>query len=438
MNLTISLEFRFGRTPDGAIWAPGIYGRSFWDRYLEVFDQVQVIARVKDLAVAPPEWKRADDGSLVTFSALPDYQGPLQYLFRFWQVHSTARQAIHQAEAVILRIGSQIASSLEPLLFQKHHPFGVEVVGDPYDFFAPSGIQHPLRPFFRWWFTQQMKQQCEHAAAATYVTKTHLQARYPTGTGSLSLACSDVELPASRFASQEVLKSRLASIEINHWNLQNQAVCPQQIVMVGAFEQLYKAPDVLIEAVGQCVRDGLNLHLVLVGEGKFRKVLEEKVAELGLGGQVHFRGHLAQPELVVSELDQADLFVLPSRSEGLPRAMVEAMARALPCIGSTVGGIPELLPAEDLVPPGDAHALAHKIKEVFTNPNRMHRMALRNLEKAGEFSEEKLQTQRRQFYQYLKERTQGWLNGFHYGEQYEHTPACKNTHRGHLGTASNA
>ena len=54
--------------------------------------------------------------------------------------------------------------------------------------------------------------------------------------------------------------------------------------------------------------------------------------------------------------------------------MVEAMARGLPCIGSAVGGIPELLPADDLVTPGDAPGLARKLQEVLSDPARLARM----------------------------------------------------------------
>jgi glycosyltransferase involved in cell wall biosynthesis len=89
--------------------------------------------------------------------------------------------------------------------------------------------------------------------------------------------------------------------------------------------------------------------------------------------------------------------------------MVEAMARALPCIGSTVGGIPELLPAEDIVPPGDVVALATKIREVVTNPERMARMSARNLEKAHNYQDNVLREKRNAFYRYVRERTEKWL-----------------------------
>jgi glycosyltransferase involved in cell wall biosynthesis len=136
--------------------------------------------------------------------------------------------------------------------------------------------------------------------------------------------------------------------------------------------------------------------------------LESRAAALGLGDVAQFRGHLTTPEAVRAELDQAHLFVLPSRQEGLPRAMIEAMARALPCLGSSVGGVPELLPAEDLVPPDDALALANKICEVLADPDRMARMSARNLEKSREYGEA-LDQRRHAFYGHLKAETDAWL-----------------------------
>jgi glycosyltransferase involved in cell wall biosynthesis len=89
--------------------------------------------------------------------------------------------------------------------------------------------------------------------------------------------------------------------------------------------------------------------------------------------------------------------------------MIEAMARALPCVGSTVGGIPELLPREDMVPPGDADALARKIIEIVSDPQRMQRMSARNLARAGDFQEEVLRERRLEFYRYVREQTEEWL-----------------------------
>lgn len=181
------------------------------------------------------------------------------------------------------------------------------------------------------------------------------------------------------------------------------------MVSVGSLEQIYKAPDVLIEAVRRLVQDGLDIELLWIGEGRFRRAMEEKCMTLGLAGHVRFCGHLPAGEAVRAELDKADVFVLASRTEGLPRAMIEAMARGLPCIGSRVGGIPELLPPEDMVQPGDAEALARKIREVVRDPTRMARMSARNIEIAGEYCEEVLRERRLDFYRRVKEHTQAWM-----------------------------
>jgi glycosyltransferase involved in cell wall biosynthesis len=101
--------------------------------------------------------------------------------------------------------------------------------------------------------------------------------------------------------------------------------------------------------------------------------------------------------------------VLPSRAEGLPRVIVEAMARALPCIASNVGGIPELLAAEDLVAPNNPQVLAAKIAEVLGDNARLSRMSARNLEKSQQFRPEILERRRTEFYSYLRDTTREWL-----------------------------
>jgi glycosyltransferase involved in cell wall biosynthesis len=394
MRLVVTLEQRFDSTPDGAVWTPGTFAHSFWTRYLEVFDHVCVVARVRRVGAVPEDWKRAN-GARVSFVPVLHYLGPWQYFLRARQVKAAVRSAVRPTDAVILRVASQLAAVMGSLLRRMGHPYGVEVVGDPYDVFAPGAVKHPLRPFFRWWFPHQLRRQCAGACAAAYVTEHTLQLRYPPANGSFSTHYSSIELPNMACVPQ--------SRPIRH------SECPFRLVTVGSLAQLYKAPEVLIDAIGICTRGGIDLNLVIVGDGKHRSELETRARSLGLGERVHFRGHLPSGESVRSELDQADLFVLPSRQEGLPRAMIEAMARALPCIGSTVGGIPELLSLEDLVPAGDAAMLARKIREVVSDPSRMAQMSARNLEKAKEYREETLRNRRSEFYLQVKKHTTAWI-----------------------------
>lgn len=392
MDVVVSLECRFDRTPDGKVWQQTQFPYQFWTRYLEVFDNVKVVARVRDVQEVPDNWLRCD-GDRVSFVPIPYYIGPWQYLRKAGQVKKAVREAIRPEDAVIMRVYSNLGRCMLPQLRATSHPYAVEMVSDPYYLFAPGANHHPLRPFFRWFFTAITQRHCRDAIAASYVTKAALQRRYPCP-GYME-SYSSIQLRPGDF----VATPRSAE--------QFQAK-PLTLIHVGTLEQLYKAQDVLIEAVAVCLKEGLDLRLELVGEGQHRAELEQRVVALGLTGRIRFIGQLTNGVAVRNQLDQADLFVLPSRQEGLPRAMIEAQARGLPCIGSNVNGIPELLQPEDMVEAGDIKGLASKIREVVTDPERMARMSARNLEVAHEYEEDILKERRRSFYSYVSDKTREW------------------------------
>ena len=394
MRVVIPLEYRFDRTPDGAVWTQTVFAYPFWKRYLAIFDQVRVVARIREVPAVPPEWKRAD-GEAVSFAAVPYYVGPWQYLKRMRQIGIATREAVGSSDAVILRVGSQIAATMAPIFRRNGRPFGVEVVHDPYDLFAPGAVEHPLRPIFRWWFTTQLRRQCAAACAAAYVTEHALQRRYPPASSAFTTHYSSVELGDDAFVS----RPRRFDEKMQTFTL----------ISVGTLEQLYKGPDLLIEAVNVCVSRGLDIRVLIVGDGKHRQELEAQAQRLGLSDRICFLGWVSAGEALRRQLDRADLFVLPSKQEGVPRAMLEAMARALPCIGTTVGGIPELLAAEDMVVPGNVQALAQKIIEVLESPERMTAQSARNLNRAKVYKDNILQERRLEFFGRVREKTEAWL-----------------------------
>ncbi len=394
MKVIVALEHRFSKTPDGAVWTQSPFFYKFWQRYLEVFEQVSVVARIRHVPSVSTQWRQAN-GERVAFTPVPYYVGPWQYLCRARQITQAIRQSVTPNDAVIMRVSSQIADCLEPQLQHTRHPYALEVVADPYDAFAPGSIKHVLRPIFRWWFPRRLRQQCRRAYAISYVTEFALQQRYPPASEAWTTHYSSVELPQAAF----VTEPRRSCTNYGDWSL----------IMVGTLAQLYKAPDILIHAIALCIPKGLNLRLTIVGDGQHQSDLEALAAQLDIRDHVEFRGRLPAGEAIIRELDQADLFVLPSYQEGLPRAMIEAMARGLPCIGSTVGGIPELLPEGDRVPPGDVVALAEKIQEVLGDPQRMTQMSERNLSRAQNYSNTKLSQKRTEFYQTVRQITTDWI-----------------------------
>ncbi len=392
MNVLVTLEHRFEQTPDGCVWTQAAFARSFYSQYLEVFEGAKIIARVRPVQRPSANAKRAD-GDGVSFHALPCYVGPREFILRSREVRLSARASIkEQNHAVVLRVGSQIASCIEPALYRSRRPYALEAMCDPHEIFAPGCNDHPLRPIFRMLFSRRMKQQCRRAPAISYVTERFLQQRYPAAPRALSVSYSDVELPVDAYAAVPRAPRKGG---------------PSTVITVGSLEQPYKGVDLLIDAVKANVRSGLALRLVVIGDGRYRPELEARARELK--DRVKFTGWVPTGSEVREHLDGADLFVLASRTEGLPRALAEAMARALPCIGSDVGGIPELLPSSDLVPAGNAVALAAKIEEVIASPDRMASMSARNLKRAEDFQTEILRRRRNDFYSELKLRTEEWL-----------------------------
>lgn len=102
--------------------------------------------------------------------------------------------------------------------------------------------------------------------------------------------------------------------------------------------------DILIEAISELKKEGLSgdIQCQILGSGPEEKKLKDLVRILGLFNEVVFLGHI-DPEVVYTYLAHADIFVRPSRSEGLGSSFLEAMGAGLPIIGTPVGGIPDFL-----------------------------------------------------------------------------------------------
>ena len=406
MQLCLTLEHRFLQTPDQKVWTITQCPYEFYREYLEVFDSIRIISRAFPVPRVEPNFLPVE-GPGVEFYTMPAYKGPFGFLRNFVKVRERARGAVPPESAVLFRLPSQVANSVEYWLSRGRLPYAVEVVADPYDVLGPAANRHVVAPIARRYFTRKLQQQCRRAIAVSYVTKSYLQRRYPpasdhcaaevTTGGSLygarqyAAAVSDVNLSPECFVSQPRLALRDPS--------------SLRIVFVGTLESLYKGPDILLEAVGICKNHGIPVNVRFVGIGQQMPALRKRCSRLGIDNEVEFLGSVTAGEPVRRELDRADLFVLPSRAEGVPRAMLEAMARGLPCIGSSIGGIPELLHEEDLVPADNPTALANAIGTVFADQSRLARMSARNLQKATAYSTALLSRQRKKFYRAVRELT---------------------------------
>lgn len=395
MRTIVALEKRLERTPDGRVWATGWLNHSFWERYLDVFDEVLVVARLREVQDVAREAQRADHRG-VSFLPVPYYVGPGQFVRRYAAVQRAMRDALCGADAVVLRVPGQIGNMLARQLQAAGRPYGVEVVGDPYEVFAPGTLRSVIRRFLRWWMPFCLRRQCSRASAVAYVTAGSLQRRYPPADRAFVTSYSSVDLPSEAFVTAPRRIQRV--------------VMTRGILFIGSLDQLYKGPDLIIRALPLLLKQGHSLRLTIVGDGRHRQDLQDLAQRCGVAACVRFAGVLPPGASVRAELDDADLFVLPSRTEGLPRALIEAMARGLPCLGTRVGGIPELLSPQELVPADDAGALAAKINEVVSDGERLARLSADNLQKARAFSEKVLRPRRMAFYKAVHDATSEWTS----------------------------
>ncbi len=163
---------------------------------------------------------------------------------------------------------------------------------------------------------------------------------------------------------------------------------PLNLIYVGRMTPV-KGQALLVEAVAQLRRDGLDVRATLVGEGPQRETLISRVTELGLGGVVTLPGAVGQDE-IRALYEAADVFVLPSFAEGVPVVLMEAMALELPVVTTRVAGIPELVEhgvSGYVAPPGRVEPLVDALRELAGNPDLRRSMGEAGRQKVrAEFS----------------------------------------------------
>jgi glycosyltransferase involved in cell wall biosynthesis len=346
-------------------------------------------------AEAPPQGSSALDMTGVRLVGLPDFYGPIQYFWKMGECRAIAQKVLTSVESILLRAPGTISNLVWSFVRNTDRPVGMEVLGDPRSSFERGASRHPLRRWAGWYYASKLREQCAQAYATAYVSERSVQKLYPPNAERFTTHYSSVELP------QNYLVPR-ARTEFSSQG-------PYRLVMIGSFATMYKAHDIMLNALAELQKQGRQIHTTFIGDGKHLVEMRQMASNLGLEEHVSFLGAIPSGPPVLAELDKADLFVIPSRTEGIPRALIEAMARALPCIGTNVGGLPELLDPEEMMPANDSHALAKKIVDVLGDPPRMARLSKRNLEIAARYRQEVLIARRNAFYQHLRDGTDAWF-----------------------------
>ncbi|UVP76488.1 glycosyltransferase [Bacteroides ovatus] len=235
---------------------------------------------------------------------------------------------------------------------------------------------------------RQLQKITHNASAALYVTNHILQGKYPVKEGVFTTGASNVILRDDCYSAEpHKVVDREKNVQV-------------RMLAVGTLAQLYKAPDVILKALAIVKSKGYNPFLTWFGDGRYRQPMIKMAEELGLKDNVNFVGAVKQ-DVIRKEFEQTDLFVHASRAEGLPRAVIEAMAYGLPCIGSSVAGIPELLSPEAIVKPNDVDRLAEKMLRFVENKQFAQSEANKNWDESKKYHNDILTERRLSFYDEL-------------------------------------
>ena len=167
MKLVFVTEARFIKDANGNFYGESSFNYGLWQRYLLAFSEVVVMARIKYDNNYSGDNAHLSSGSKVSFIELPYYIGPLQYLKKYKKLKNKIAKSLKDIDAVfICRIPGAIGTLVINYLNKKNKPYGVEVVGDPWDVMAPGSIKHVLRFYFRCACYLKLKKNLKKAAAA--------------------------------------------------------------------------------------------------------------------------------------------------------------------------------------------------------------------------------------------------------------------------------
>ncbi|MFD3155949.1 glycosyltransferase family 4 protein [Haloimpatiens sp. FM7330] len=287
-------------------------------------------------------------------------------------------------DVVIIRLPNVLGNIAVDVARKLKKPYLIEVVACPWDAFWNHSFKGKLVAPFMYYAT---KKRVKDAKYVVYVTNEFLQNRYPTK--GQNIGCSDVELPS---LDESILDKRLNKVR----NMfKNKSVV---IGTTAAVNVRYKGQEYVIKAISKLNKEGYNFEYYLAGGGdnSYLKSVAEKYCVLD---KVKFLGALPHDK-VFEYLDNIDIYIQPSKQEGLPRALVEAMSRGCPALGSTTGGIPELLNYKFIFNNGSICEICNLIKNM--DKKIMMEEAKRSFEKAKQYDKDLLDKKRKKFYSEFK------------------------------------
>ena len=301
----------------------------FCNRYLKYFKEIVVSTRAKsiDKEKGNIDGYRVTNGKSVEVKPIRNYNDIPDALKNRKKIMQEVKDIVDSSDKIIVRMPSVIGMFACDAARKSNKPYLVEMVACPWDGYINHArfggkILAPIMSLLT-------KKYVKSAPNVLYVTSSFLQRRYPSNGKQIS--CSDVEL---NDFEDKILKDRIKGLE----NFDNTSI---KLGTIASVQLKYKGQEYVFYAISELKKKGKKIDYYLAGGGDNSR-LKKIVEKLDIEDEIHFLGSLPHEE-VFNLVDKIDIYIQPSLQEGLPRALVEAMSRACPAIGSNAGGIPELL-----------------------------------------------------------------------------------------------
>ena len=379
MKVLFVQDAYFFTSSDGKYYSEHV-DNTILDRYLHLGEHVTFFGRmdasIEDTVLA--EKFSLLDESKCSLIGVPNFKTLTGFIKYINRVKREVKKAVLEHDIIMPRIPSALGALAVEYAIKYNKPLLGEVVGCTWDGYWNYSIKGKIvAPYY---FFKQ-KRIVKKLSYAIYVTSEFLQRRYPTSGKSTN--CSNVVIENS---NDTILKKRLDKIK----NLNEKSII--RIGTIAGLDVPFKGQKYVIQSLSKLSTNKYLYEVVGTGTGK---LLKEEAKKLNVQKYLIVRGPLKHRE-VFDFLDELDLYIQPSKQEGLPRSLIEAMSRGLPAIGSRTGGIPELLPKEFIFEKGNSSQLA-KIIENY-NFNKFENEARVNFNKAKEYFIEAINNRRLNFY----------------------------------------
>lgn len=384
-NLVLKVVFAhdhfFVKDADNFYSSSGSFTTQVIERYDRIFDHVDLLTRQKELS----EKQDSQILSLIrvknaSFIEVPNFKSFTMYHRRISEAKKIIEASVKANDCLIARLPSSIGA-IAIHYAQKHQkPYLVELVGCPWDALWNYGslLGKLIAPFTY----LKTKRLVRNSKYVIYVSNVFLQRRYPTK--GKSIGCSDVSIPEP---DEKVLQKRLDKIRSRKED------DPLILGTAAGINVKYKGQQYVIKALSKLVKLGYNVEYHLAGAGT-KEYLTSVAEKCGVIDRVKFLGSIPR-EGMFDYFDSLDIYVQPSKQEGLPRALVEAMSVGCPAIGSMTGGIPELLDDEFIFQNGSVRDIVGIIRKLEIR--EMEEQAKTNFEKAREYRSDVLEKRRESF-----------------------------------------